>query len=159
MKQVIQSRRTGKLALNELPAPVVKAGHLLVETSASLISVGTERMAIEFAKQGLIGKARARPDLVKQVIEKVNRDGFRKTFETVMARLYEPLPLGYSASGVVKSVGVGLEGNFHVLAGCFADINQGILYDLSDLVLLFLGPSRVPINSYIWHGSLLRLAW
>ena len=98
MKQGIQSRRSGKLALKEVPAPVVKAGHLLVETRASLISVGTERMAIKFAKQGLIGKARARPDLVKQVIEKVHRDGFKKTFETVMARLSEPLPLGYSAA-------------------------------------------------------------
>ncbi len=114
MKQVIQSRKSGKLALKEVPAPIVKAAHLLVETRASLISVGTERMVIDFAKKGILSKARARPDLVKQVIDKAKRDGFRTTFESVMARLYEPLPLGYSASGVVKAVGAGLEGDFSV---------------------------------------------
>ena len=114
MKQVIQSRKNGKLSLKEVPAPIVKAGHLLVETRSSLISVGTERMAINFAKQSILGKARARPDIVKKVIQKTKRDGFRATFETVMARLYEPLPLGYSAAGIVKAVGPGLEGSFRV---------------------------------------------
>jgi predicted dehydrogenase len=114
MKQVIQSRKSGKLALKQVPAPQVKAGHLLVETRASLISAGTERMVIDFAKKSLAGKARARPDLVKQVINKVKRDGLKSTFETVMARLDEPLPLGYSAAGVVRAVGAGLEGDFRV---------------------------------------------
>jgi len=114
MKQVIQSRKTGKLALKEVPAPGVKAGHLLVETRASLISAGTERMVIDFAKKSLAGKARARPDLVKKVVDKARRDGLKATFETVMARLDEPLPLGYSAAGVVRAVGAGLEGDFHV---------------------------------------------
>jgi len=114
MKQVIQSRKTGKLALKEVPAPGVKPGHLLVETRASLISAGTERMVIDFAKKSLAGKARARPDLVKKVVEKARRDGLKSTFETVMARLDEPLPLGYSAAGVVRAVGAGLEGDFRV---------------------------------------------
>ncbi|MBT6096406.1 MAG: Gfo/Idh/MocA family oxidoreductase [Rhodospirillaceae bacterium] len=114
MKQVIQSRKSGKLALKEVPAPRVKAGHLLVETRASLISAGTERMVIDFAKKSLAGKAKARPDLVKKVVEKAKRDGLKATFETVMARLDEPLPLGYSAAGVIKAVGAGLEGDFRV---------------------------------------------
>ncbi|MBT6095895.1 MAG: zinc-binding alcohol dehydrogenase, partial [Rhodospirillaceae bacterium] len=114
MKQVIQSRKSGKLALKQVPAPQVKAGCLLVETRASLISAGTERMVIDFAKKSLAGKARARPDLVKQVVDKVKRDGLKATFETVMARLDEPLPLGYSAAGVVRAVGAGLEGDFRV---------------------------------------------
>ncbi len=114
MKQVIQSRKSGKLALKDVPAPRVKAGHLLVETRASLISAGTERMVIDFAKKSLAGKARARPDLVKKVLDKAKRDGLKATFETVMARLDEPLPLGYSAAGVIKAVGAGLEGDFRV---------------------------------------------
>jgi predicted dehydrogenase len=114
MKQVIQSRKSGKLALKEVPAPRVKAGHLLVETRASLISAGTERMVIDFAKKSLAGKARARPDLVKKVVDKAKRDGLKATFEAVMARLDEPLPLGYSAAGIVKAVGAGLEGDFRV---------------------------------------------
>ena len=114
MKQVIQSRKSGKLALKEVPAPGVKPGHLLVETRASVISAGTERMVIDFAKKNLAGKARARPDLVKKVLDKAKRDGLKATFETVMARLDEPLPLGYSAAGVIKAVGTGLEGDFRV---------------------------------------------
>ena len=114
MKQVIQSRRTGKLALKNVPEPKVKAGHVLVKTTASLISAGTERMVVEFAKKSLAGKAKARPDLVKKVLEKAKRDGLKSTFQTVMTRLDEPLPLGYSAAGEVIAVGRGLEGAFAV---------------------------------------------
>lgn len=115
MKQVIQSRRTGKLAVKDVPAPSqVPPGHLLVETRASLISAGTERMVVDFARKSLAGKARARPDLVRKVLEKARRDGVRATYQTVMARLDEPLPLGYSAAGRVARVGEGLEGRFRV---------------------------------------------
>jgi len=114
MKQVIQSRRSGKLALKDVPEPRVKAGHILVRTRASLISAGTERMVVDFAKKSLAGKAKARPDLVKKVIGKARRDGLKSTFQTVMARLDEPLPLGYSATGDVVAVGAGLEGTFRV---------------------------------------------
>jgi len=114
MKQVIQSARTGKLALREVPEPKVRAGHLLVRTRASLISAGTERMVVDFARKSLTGKARARPDLVKKVIGKARRDGLAATAQAVMARLDEPLPLGYSAAGDVVAVGTGLEGAFHV---------------------------------------------
>lgn len=114
MKQVVQSARSGKLTLREVPAPRVRAGHLLVRTTASLISAGTERMVVEFAKQSLAGKARARPDLVRKVMDKARRDGLAATLRAVLARLDEPLPLGYSAAGEVVAVGAGLEGAFRV---------------------------------------------
>ena len=114
MKQVVQSARSGKLGLKEVPAPVIKSGHILVETRASLISAGTERMVMAFAGKSLLAKARARPDLVKKVTDKARRDGVGATMRAVMARLDEPLPLGYSAVGVVREVGAGLEGRFRV---------------------------------------------
>ena len=114
MKQVIQSPRTGKLAVREVPAPKVTAGHVLVRTRASLISAGTERMSVEFARKSLAGKAKARPDLVRQVLAKARRDGLRATWDAVLARLDEPMPLGYSAAGEVVAAGAGLEGVFRV---------------------------------------------
>ncbi len=112
MKQVIQSPRSGKLALTEVPEPKVAAGQILVKTGASLISAGTERMTVDFASRSLAGKARARPDLVKKVLGKAKRDGIAATLRSVMARLDEPIPLGYSAAGRVLAVGAGLEGIF-----------------------------------------------
>jgi predicted dehydrogenase/threonine dehydrogenase-like Zn-dependent dehydrogenase len=114
LKQVIQSRKTGKLALKDVPAPKVRAGGLLVHTRASLISAGTERMVVDFARKSLAGKAQARPDLVRKAIDKARKEGFVNTFKAVMARLDEPLPLGYSAAGDVIAVGAGLEGEFRV---------------------------------------------
>ncbi|MFB3135851.1 MAG: theronine dehydrogenase, partial [Rhodospirillales bacterium] len=114
MKQVIQSPRTGKLVVREVPAPKVTAGRVLVRTRASLISAGTERMSVEFARKSLAGKAKARPDLVRQVLAKARRDGLRATWDAVLARLDEPMPLGYSAAGEVVAAGAGLEGVFRV---------------------------------------------
>ncbi len=114
MKQVIQSTRSGKLELREVPQPKVRDGHLLVATRASVISAGTERMVVAFARKSLAGKARARPDLVRKVLDKARRDGLAATWAAVMARLDEPLPLGYSAAGTVAAVGAGLEGAFRV---------------------------------------------
>ena len=114
MKQVVQSARSGKLALKEVPDARVRSGHLLVRTKASLISAGTERMVVQFAKKSLAAKARARPDLVRKVLDKAKRDGIGATMRAVMARLDEPLPLGYSAVGDVVEVGAGLEGKFRV---------------------------------------------
>ncbi|MDA0674896.1 MAG: bi-domain-containing oxidoreductase [Proteobacteria bacterium] len=114
MKQVIQSARSGKLAVREVPAPAARPGHLLVRTRASLISAGTERMMTAFARKSLAGKARARPDLVRKVMDKARSDGVMATLKAVMARLDEPFPLGYSAAGEVIAVGAGLEGEFRV---------------------------------------------
>lgn len=112
MKQVIQSARGGKLAVREVPEPTVQKGHILVRTRASLISAGTERMIVDFAQRSLAAKAKARPDLVKKVLEKARRDGLKATFQSVMAQLDQAIPLGYSAAGEVVAVGEGLEGRF-----------------------------------------------
>lgn len=114
MKQVIQNAKGGKLRLKDVPAPGVLAGSLLIRTEASLISSGTERQMVGFAQSNLIEKARARPDLVKKVIDKIRRDGPVATLKSVVARLDEPLPLGYSAAGRIIEVGAGLEGAFKV---------------------------------------------
>ena len=112
MKQVVQNARSGKLILRTVPDPRVKAGHLLVRTRASLISAGTERLAVKFARKNLFEKARARPDLVRKTIAKVKRDGVAEAARAVMTRLDEPLPLGYSAAGIVIEIGASLEGRY-----------------------------------------------
>lgn len=114
MKQVIQSARTGKLRVVEVPDPLARPGHVVVRTEVSLISAGTERMVVDFAQKSLVSKARARPDLVRKTLDKLRRDGPVATVRSVLARLDEPLPLGYSATGVVTEIGAGLEGIFHV---------------------------------------------
>jgi len=114
MKQVIQNARGGKLRLKSVPAPQVQRNTVMVRTLASLISAGTERQMVDFAQSSLVSKARSRPDLVRKVMDKVQRDGAAATLKSVMARLDEPLPLGYSAAGTVTEVGAGLEGKFNV---------------------------------------------
>lgn len=114
MKQIVQSARSGKLEVKDVPAPRAGANEILVETRASLISAGTDRMTVDFAKKSLAGKAKARPDLVKKVIAKAKTDGIEATMHAVLNRLDEPLPLGYSAAGTVIEVGRGLEGAYKV---------------------------------------------
>jgi len=109
MKQLLQSYRTGELAIEEVPPPVVRPGGVLVRTACSLVSPGTERAAIELARKSLVGKARARPDLVQKVFQKLQRDGVVATLRSVRARLDEPLALGYSSAGTVLEVGRGIE--------------------------------------------------
>jgi predicted dehydrogenase/threonine dehydrogenase-like Zn-dependent dehydrogenase len=110
MKQIIQSPRTGKLELAEVPAPACGAGQLLVRTRASVVSPGTERQAMDFARRSLVGKARNRPDLVKQVLRKLSQEGPAPTVRAVMTRLDAPQPLGYACAGVVEAVGSGVVG-------------------------------------------------
>ena len=105
MKQILQSQRKGELWLAEVPVPACGAGGVLVRTRCSVISAGTERTLLELGKKSLLGKARARPDLVKKVVDTVRTRGIRATAEQVFARLDEPVPLGYSASGDVVEAG------------------------------------------------------
>jgi len=109
MKQVIQNFRTGKLKVDETPETICRNGGVLVGNAASLISAGTEKMAIDFARKSLAGKAKERPDLVRQVIGKIKRDGLMSAINTVRARLDAPLALGYSCAGIVREVGRGAE--------------------------------------------------
>lgn len=105
MKQLLQNVRNGQLCLAEVPVPQVEANRLLVRTEASLISAGTERMVAQLARKGLLGKAKARPDLVKKVLAKLRRDGFWATLHSVQQQLDRWMPLGYSATGEVLAVG------------------------------------------------------
>ncbi|MEW6125799.1 MAG: bi-domain-containing oxidoreductase [Acidobacteriota bacterium] len=110
MKQVVQNYRTGELTVEELPPPALKAGGLLIRTACSLISAGTERTIVETAQSSLVGKARSRPDLVRQVFDTLKREGIRSTYEKVTAKLNQIKALGYSASGTVIAVGENVNG-------------------------------------------------
>jgi predicted dehydrogenase/threonine dehydrogenase-like Zn-dependent dehydrogenase len=108
MKQIIQSFKTGATILEEIPAPQVSKGTVLIQTARSLVSLGTERMLVEFGKSNLISKARQQPDKVKQVLDKIKTDGLMPTLEAVFNKLGEPLPLGYCNVGKVIAVGEGV---------------------------------------------------
>lgn len=105
MKQILQNLKTGQLDVAEVPPPVAGRGRVLVRTAVSLISAGTERMTVDMAKKSLIGKARERPDLVKQVIQKAKNEGLLNTFNAVRSKLGSSTALGYSAAGIVAAVG------------------------------------------------------
>lgn len=108
MKQIIQDLKSGKTILEEVPVPLVKAGCVLIQTTRSLVSLGTERMLVEFGKANLISKARQQPDKVKQVLDKIKTDGLMPTLEAVFTKLGQPLPLGYCNVGRVVAVGSGV---------------------------------------------------
>ena len=110
MKQLLQNMRSGKTAVAEVPIPTPQAGETLVRTVASLVSAGTERMVVEFAEKSLLGKARSRPDLVRQVLDKARREGVLSTLEAAFSRLDQPMVLGYSSAGVIAALGPGLSG-------------------------------------------------
>lgn len=110
MKQILQSLKTGQIELAELPVPKVRAGALLIRTSRTLISLGTERMLLNFGKAGWISKARQQPDRVRQVIQKVKTDGLMPTVNAVFNKLDQPMALGYSNAGTVIQVGAGVTG-------------------------------------------------
>ncbi|NJN44604.1 MAG: hypothetical protein HC806_07725 [Anaerolineae bacterium] len=101
MKQVLQSLRSGETTVADVPIPTPKPGTALVHTAASLVSAGTERMVVDFAQKSLVGKARSRPDLVRQVLDKVRREGLLTTLDATFNRLDQPMPLGYSSAGTI----------------------------------------------------------
>ncbi|MFO0783006.1 MAG: bi-domain-containing oxidoreductase [Phycisphaerales bacterium] len=110
MKQVLQSLKNGSTEVAEVPCPAPRRGHLLIRTTRTLVSVGTERMLVEFGKAGWIEKARQQPDRVRMVLDKIKTDGLLPTFEAVMNKLDQPLPLGYCNVGEVLEVGSGVTG-------------------------------------------------
>ena len=95
MKQILQDMGRGITSLTEAPAPNCSSGQLLINTSISLVSAGTERMLVDFGKASYLAKARQQPEKVKMVLEKVQTDGLMTTFEAVQSKLAQPLPLGY----------------------------------------------------------------
>jgi len=114
MKQLLQDARTGELKVAEVPAPQLLPGCVLVRVAVSLVSAGTERASSEFASKNLLAKAKARPDLVRDVLAKMRRDGLSSTLQTVRSRLDQPQSVGYSSAGVVVAIGDGI-----------ADVNVG----------------------------------
>ncbi|NOZ33171.1 MAG: Gfo/Idh/MocA family oxidoreductase [Alphaproteobacteria bacterium] len=110
MKQILQNLRTGATEVTNVPSPTASPGHVLVRTSKTLISVGTERMLVEFGKANLLNKAREQPERVQQVLNKIRTDGLLPTIETVFAKLNQPLPLGYCNVGAVLETGRGVSG-------------------------------------------------
>jgi predicted dehydrogenase/threonine dehydrogenase-like Zn-dependent dehydrogenase len=110
MKQLLQNIKTGKAAIEDVPIPTPREGQALVKVSASLVSAGTERMVVEFAEKSLIGKARSRPDLVKQVLDKARREGFLNTAQAAFNRLDQPMALGYSSAGTIIALGKNMQG-------------------------------------------------
>lgn len=105
MKQVIQDLKTGETTLLDIPCPKASNGTIVIKTRASLISLGTERMLVNFGKANLIDKARQQPEKVKQVIEKAQTDGILATIDAVRSKLDSPMPLGYSNVGTVVARG------------------------------------------------------
>src|SRR5512146_1032195 len=110
MKQLLQNMRNGETRVVDVPAPTPQPGEVLVRTAASLVSAGTERTLVEFAEKSLVGKARSRPDLVRQVLDKARREGLLSTIEAAFNKLDQPMPLGYSSAGIVVALGEGVEG-------------------------------------------------
>jgi predicted dehydrogenase/threonine dehydrogenase-like Zn-dependent dehydrogenase len=110
MKQIFQDARTAEITIEEVPAPKLLSGCVLVRTAASLVSAGTERASCEFAGKNLLQKARMRPDLVREVLSKINRDGLASAISAVRNRLDQSSTLGYSSAGTVIAVGEGVTG-------------------------------------------------
>ena len=110
MKQILQNLGSGETLLADVPAPLARAGHLLIRTEASLVSLGTEKMLVAFGQANLLEKARQQPEKVKQVLQKIRTDGLFATIDAVRSKLDQPIPLGYCNAGTVLEVGAGVAG-------------------------------------------------
>jgi threonine dehydrogenase-like Zn-dependent dehydrogenase len=110
MKILLQHLGNGRTTLEDVPAPCTQAGHVLIRTTRSVVSAGTERMLVEFGRGNLLQKARQQPERVQQVLNKMRTDGVLPTIQTVRRKLDQPIPLGYCNAGVVVGVGAGVEG-------------------------------------------------
>ena len=110
MKQVLQNLRDGSTEVANVPCPRAGSGHLLIQTTHSLVSAGTERMLVDFGKASFIDKARQQPDKVRMVLDKVRTDGLAPTLAAVRNKLDQPLPMGYCNVGTVLEVGAGVTG-------------------------------------------------
>jgi predicted dehydrogenase/threonine dehydrogenase-like Zn-dependent dehydrogenase len=110
LKQILQSLKTGKTEVVNVPSPGITPGNLLVQSTRTLVSAGTERMLVDFGRANFIDKARQQPDKVRMVLDKIVADGLMPTIETVLNKLDRPLPMGYCNVGIVSKVGGGVTG-------------------------------------------------
>jgi hypothetical protein len=117
MRQVLQSLRSGRADVLDVPCPSVRPGHVLVRTVRTLISAGTERMLVEFGKVGYTGKAMQQQDKLKLVSQKAKTDGYLATLESVLNKLDQPLPLGYYNVGMVAQVGAAVTACWYRVCG------------------------------------------
>ena len=110
MKQILQTFKNGRVFLEDVPPPTLRPEGVLVQSAASIISAGTERTLLELGKKSMLGKAKARPDLVKKILQKTRQEGLLATWNNVASKLDKPTPLGYSAAGVIIDVGNNVTG-------------------------------------------------
>lgn len=108
MKAVLQNVKTGTISVDEIPAPLVRAGTVLVRNVYSLVSAGTEKAVLDFSKSNYLQKARQRPDLVRKVLRRAKNEGLWQTYKIVANLIDQPIALGYSSAGVVVAVGDGI---------------------------------------------------
>jgi len=109
MKQILQNLGSGETILADVPAPGVRPGHVLVATAHTMVSLGTEKMLLEFGRASLLDKARQQPERVKQVLAKIRTDGLLPTLEAVRSKLDQPIAMGYCQAGTVLAVGAGVD--------------------------------------------------
>ena len=109
MKSVLEDMKSGKVMAYEVPQPELRPGGILVRTVFSAISSGTERVKLEAGEKSLMGKAMARPDLVRQVMDFARNEGIKAAYQRVQSRLDSLSPLGYSCSGIVIAAGEGVQ--------------------------------------------------
>ena len=112
MKQILQSLKDGTTHIIEAPIPNISAGHLLIDTTLSLISAGTERMLVDFGKASYLNKMKQQPEKVKMVLDKIKTDGLVATLNAVQSKLDQPIPLGYCQVGRVADIGAGVQGYY-----------------------------------------------
>src|SRR5437763_13039752 len=105
MRQILQDLKSGETTLADVPCPQVGQGQLLIRTSRSLISAGTERMVMEFGKASMLSKARQQPEKLWQAFDKARTDGLLPTIEAIRNKLDQPLTLGYCNVGRVLERG------------------------------------------------------
>lgn len=110
MLQLLQNLGSGETTVADVPAPRVAPGSLLIETSRTLVSAGTERMLVDFGRASLLDKARQQPEKVRMVLDKVRTDGLFATLDAVKSKLDQPLALGYCNVGRVVEVGEAVQG-------------------------------------------------
>ncbi len=107
MRQILQSLRDGETFLADVPVPTASGNSVVVQTVATVVSAGTERMLVEFGRASWLEKARSQPDKVRQVLERVRANGLSATLESVRSKLAQPVPLGYCQAGIIVAVGPG----------------------------------------------------
>ncbi len=129
MKQIVQYQKTGEMKIDDVPVPLVRDGWVLVKNFYSLISSGTEKTSVETAQASLIGKAKSRPDLLKQVLQNAKREGLFATYQKVKTRLDNYKELGYSCSGIVIESGTEefRPGDLVACAGATANHSEYVL--------------------------------